>query len=349
MKKYFFLLALSGGLVLQTLAYGQTSGVVWERDAALTAISANRIDVAAAEVGDISTLGDARATLDKLWVLEARSDWPLPVREAVLYRFTRSLAGLPRDAVAAEVMQYLQHYQARTLVPHEEHPGTYVPLFNIRGAADGVENGWNRAAATAQAAQLLESNPEMILDAYLKATSDPQRYGYLDALEMAPRGVVDSVQDGAMQRLAGQPDLTALVIATSDISHDLPAMREVLVNGHGAGLAPAFSRFGQRLDDEELAGLLDFAIHQAPAGNASLAIAAWWPRLRHDPATRDLLLDLLSDPELGSSAVLALSQEPNVQTIKILQETASGASKAARRAQQALDLNRAQLVRGTRP
>jgi hypothetical protein len=60
-------------------------------------------------------------------------------------------------------------------------------------------------------------------------------------------------------------------------------------------------------------------------------------------------MDLLSDPELGSSAVLALSQEPNVQTIKILQDTASGASKAARRAQQALDLNRARLVEEVRP
>ncbi len=83
---------------------------------------------------------------------------------------------------------------------------------------------------------------------------------------------------------------------------------------------------------------------EAPADNASLAIAAWWPRLRHEAAIRDLLVDKLADPALGAAAALALAQSPDIQTIKILQDTAGGDSVAARRAQMALDINRDRLV-----
>lgn len=349
MKRYFFLITLLCGFALQATANGQPGSAVWERDAALAAINPRVIDTAVAEIGDASSLGDAPATLDRLLRLETRSDWPLPMREAVLYRFTRSLAGLPRDAVAEPVMQYLHLYQARTLVPLEERPGAYVPLFNIRGAAGGVENGWSRTEATAQAVPLLDKQPAKLLDAYLQAPDGPQRQGYLDAVELAQRDAVFSLQDAAMQRLANQPGLTALLIATSAITHDRQAMQAVLINGRGAGLVPAFTGFGRRLQDDELADLLGFAIHKAPASNASLAIAAWWPRLRHEAATRDLLIGLLDDAELGSSAVLALSQAPDVQTIKLLQDAAGSGSGAAARAQQALDLSRTHPRAGLQP
>ena len=88
---------------------------------------------------------------------------------------------------------------------------------------------------------------------------------------------------------------------------------------------------------------------EAPPVNTSLAMAAWWPRLKHDPATKMLMIGLLGDAGLGSSAVLALSMEPDIQTIKLLQDTAAGESVAAKRAQQALDLNQARLTGEARP
>ncbi len=94
---------------------------------------------------------------------------------------------------------------------------------------------------------------------------------------------------------------------------------------------------------------MNYAIFEAPAGNASLAIAAWWPRLKHVLAVRDLLVEKLADPALGSAAALALAQSPDVQTIKILQQTAAGDSLAARRAQMALDINREQLIGEAQP
>ncbi len=117
----------------------------------------------------------------------------------------------------------------------------------------------------------------------------------------------------------------------------------------GQGLSSTLKKLDKRLQVADTAALLDFAIQQAPASNATLAIAAWWPRLKHDSVTRDLMIDLLADPALGASAALALAQSPDIQTIKALQDTAKGSSVAARRAQMALDLNRAGLIAEVQP
>ena len=175
----------------------------------MAVINSARIDVAVSTIGNISTLADAEGTLERLNELENRADWALPVREAVLYRFTRSLADFPRDAVAIEIMQHLQDYRARTLVPHEEHRDSHVPLFNIRAAAGGVENTWIRAEARAQAMQLLD-DPADFVGLYLQSPSAPQRYGHIDALQMARLTHVGAVQDAALAQLAEQTSLSRL-------------------------------------------------------------------------------------------------------------------------------------------
>jgi len=345
MKRQCVVTILLCSLALQATAREPVEGVYWERDAARAAINAVQLQQAVAEIGDVSSLADAEATLGRLNELESRSDWPMPVREAVLYRFTRSLVDLPRDAVAPEIMQYLREYPTKTLVPHEERQNAFVPLFNIRGAAAGVENGWQRTEATTIAVQLLKKDPLALIGVYLQSSDDPQRFGYLDAVQLASFPVVTAVQEATLQQIADNPGLTPLLNVTSTITADRHAMQELLIHGRGAGLKTAFDHFEQQLDRHELAGLLSFAISAAPDINASLAMAAWWPRLKHDPATRELLFKLLPDAELGSSAVLALSQEPDIQTIKMLQDAAMSDSVTSLRAQQALDLSRDVLTR----
>jgi hypothetical protein len=66
--------------------------------------------------------------------------------------------------------------------------------------------------------------------------------------------------------------------------------------------------------------------------------------LKHEAVIRDLLVEKLADPALGGAAALALAQSPDIQTIKILQDTANGETLEARRAQMALDINRDRLV-----
>lgn len=307
------------------------------------------IELAVSNIGDISSLSDGAATLTKLTDMENRSDWPLPAREAVVYQFTRNLATLPRDAVAIDVMEYLRNYQARVLVRHEDHGTASVPLFNVRGAAAGIEHGWQRAESASNATVLIDENPAAMVSAYLQSTRYNQRSGFLDALRQADPGNVETVQSIALEQLESSPELTALIAATVSVTIDNFAIRRLLVNAQGAGLSAALEQAGRQLQLSETAELLVFAIEQAPAGNASLAIAAWWPQLSHELNSRDLMLGLLADASLGASAALALAQEPDLQTIKALQDISSGDSTAARRAQMALDLNRAALVAGERP
>ena len=337
-------------LLSQTLAANQTTpSELWERDSAMAAVRSVDIATAVFELGDISSLADGETTLKNLSKLETRSDWPLPAREAALYRFTRSLAELPRDAVATKVMEHLRNYQAQALVPHEDHRGAHVPLFNIRGAAAGVENGWQRAEFAIEAAELLESNPGVMVSNFETSTNRNQQAAYLQTLEsagMESAGMenVFTVQSIATDRLADSPSLTQMVGEAAAITGDRFTIEQLLLDGRGSGLSSALTRVESKLLTPDLSELLAFAIEQAPAENAALAMAAWWPRLKHDAASRDLLLATLADPELGASAALALAREPDIQTIKALQDTAADDSDAARRAQMALDLNQARLA-----
>ena len=332
------------GFALHAGSYAQTPVIQWDRSSALATVRAADIDAAVYEIGELSSLTDGTKALNKLKQIETRSDWPLPVREAVIYQFTRSLAELPRDAVATEVMQHLRSYQAQTLVPHEDHGEHSVPLFNIRAAAAGVESGWQRAESGVEATMLLETNPTALVSAYMASANPIQQAGYLDALQYAGMADLVAVQNVALEQLGESPGLTPMLGVTMLITLDAFAVEQLLVNGQGQGLSSTLEKLDKRLQVTDTAALLDFAIQQAPASNATLAIAAWWPRLKHDSVTRALMIDLLADPTLGASAALALAQSPDIQTIKALQDTAKGNSVAAQRAQMALDLNRAGLI-----
>ena len=316
----------------------------WDRSSAMAAVRSVNIDRAVYEIGNVSSLADGEATLRQLKQLETRNDWPQPAREAALYEFTRSLAGLPREAVAIEVIQHLQNYQAQTLVPHEDHSNTLVPLFNIRGTAVGIENGWRRTEFAAEGIALLETNPSRLVSGYMESADHNRRSGYLDALPLADIVDVTAVQSAALEQFDQNPGLTRLIGMTAVITGDNFAAQQLLINGRGAGLSTALRQLDESLQASETAVLLIYAIHNAPAHNASLAIATWWPRLRHEADIRDLLVDKLADPALGAAAALALAQSPDIQTIKALQDTASGNSTAARRAQMALDINRDLLL-----
>ncbi len=327
-------LLLISGLLNNAVAQDYATVPNWDRSSAMAAVRTVNVDAAVAE---ISSLQDLEA-------LQNRSDWPLPAREAAIYEFTRSLAALSRDAVAANVMSYLNSYQAQVLVAHEDHRDAAVPLFNIRGAAAGIENGWLRAESAAEARLVLTQSPAELVSRYLLSRHHGQRSGYLDALAEASIPAVQAVQTAALYQLGESPELTRLVAVTAVVTADPDAARRLLMDGRGAGIAPALASLAAEAGPRETATLLKFAIAQAPAGNAALAIAAWWPALSRDAATRQLLLSKLADPVLGSSAALALAQSPDIQTIRELQLIAAGDSIAARRAQLALKINRDDLT-----
>jgi len=339
-----------GALVLvcccvnQVLANGPAPIEQWDRSSALAVVKSVDIDAVVGEMGDLSSLADGTATLTKLKNIETRDDWPLPAKEAAIYQFTRSLATLPRDAVAIEVIQYLENFQTRVLVPHEDHGTVSTPLFNVRGAAAGIENGWQRTEQASAAKLLIESSPAAMVAAYQNATNHSQRSGLLDALHWADQDDVIAVQNIALDQLEAKHELTAVIATTVVITMDSFAIQQLLINGRGAGLSSVLEQLDSQLPTRETAELMVFAIDHAPASNAALAIAVWWPRLSHKPETREFMLGLLADPSLGANAALALAQSPDLQTIKALQDLAGGDSIAANRARMALELNRARLV-----
>ena len=343
MKNYLVFIALIC-FAGSAIAARQTSSTPWDRSSAMAAARSVNIDIEIYEISNVSSLSDGEATVKRLKQIETRSDWPMPAREAALYKFTRSLRELPRAAVAAEVMVHLHNYQPQTLVPHEDHGNTLVPLFNIRGAAAGIENGWQRMESAADAVVLLEANPDELVSEYIKTTNSNRRAGYLDSLGQANMADVEDVQAAILEKLDQAPELTPMMGVTAVRTLDMFAIEQLLINGHGAGLSSTLKQLDQQLQRSETAALLIFAVQQAPAQNASLAIAAWWPRLKHEAVIRDLLVEKLADPALGGAAALALAQSPDIQTIKILQDTANGETLEARRAQMALDINRDRLV-----
>ena len=346
MKHYSFPVILFCLFITADIAFAVDRGPAtqWDRQSAMAAVRSAHIDIVVIEIANTVSLADGKATMRRLKDLENRVDLPLPAREAALYEFTRSLGELPRSAVSVEVIEHLQNYQAQVLVPDEDHGHTLKPLFNIRGAAVGIENGWQRSEFALKATKTLETNPGALVSAYAELTNHNQRSGYLDALRQAEMADVEIVQNIVLEHFDREPGLTRLLGLTCVITTDQIAIQQLLVHGQGAGLSSAFRQLDERLAAAETAEFLTYAIQQAPAENAALAIATWWPRLRHEAAIRDLLLDQLGDPLLGSAAALALAKSPDIQTIKSLQDTANGSSIAARRAQMALGMNRDQLI-----
>lgn len=338
---------LIGLLSSMAAAAPGASAETWRRAEALAA--ARSVDTAAAaEAIFRDTLpGNGATVLQKLDALEARPDWPVPAREAALYHYTRQLAQLPRADVAAAVLNHLRSYQARTLVPHEDYAGATVPLYNITAAAAGVENTWLRREAADEARELLQKRPAALVDRYLSSNTNAQRSGYLEALGQANPAVLDAVRQTAQKRLAIAPELTPLLGATLTIDADGGALRQLLIDGRGAGLAKALRRAADGLPAEALSSMLRLAVTQAPSGNAALAIAAWWPALRRETAAQQLLLEHLGDPALGEAAALALAQAPDTAIIRALQTLAAGDSAAAARAQLALDINRTTIATET--
>ena len=232
------------------LAENPAPYVQWDRNSAMAAARSVNVEVEVSEMTNISSLADGDATLNRLRHMETRSDWPLPAREAALYKFTKSLTEVPRSAVAVEVMQHLQNYEAQTLVANEHHGDTLVPLFNIRGAATGVENSWQRTEFAAEAARLLESNPEALVSAYAESRNNNQQFGYLDALGQASMANVVAVQTAALEQFKQSPELTRVVGETAAITADTYAAQQLLINGQGAGLASALRQLDQHLQIE---------------------------------------------------------------------------------------------------
>ena len=102
---------------------------------------------------------EPQALMAELLELEKRDSLPWPAREAILLRFMQELRFLPAGMVPAEVMSYLAAWQPRTLVPNIHQPSVGEPLYKVREAAAGIQNGWRHDAAVNAGVVLLRERP----------------------------------------------------------------------------------------------------------------------------------------------------------------------------------------------
>jgi len=252
--------------------------------------------------------GSTPEALNLLQLTRNRGDWPLPARDLALQRYAEQLRDLPASAVATELLDWLEAHEPLTWVPHEDHAGGLVPLFNLRATIAGVQNAWQRQEAMLEGLALLNSSARALADAWLIETRTASRAGYLQALEQAGDAQLRQLGRHAARRASRQPELAPLAGYAALLGGQFETLAEVLTLEPSADTARLLRAAGQRLEPADAARLLARLVKTAPAPTASLAIAALHPRAPAE--TSKQLLQLLGDPVLGASAALALAHEP---------------------------------------
>jgi hypothetical protein len=290
------------------------------------------------QLQQLAIAGDATATLALLKETAQRTDWPPALRDRAVYEFTQSLRSLPRSSIAPEVMGWLQAYPPQALVPHEDHADGWVPLFNVRAAAIGVENEWQGEQAVLDGLAMLASQPRALVDAWLQASHPALHLGYLQALQQASPATLQDIGKHARRQLAQHPELTELAGQAALLAHDYASLGEVLALGGGAALAPLMRQCALELAPEINGALLDSTLALGHENNAALAIAELAPTAAALPHTQQLLVAQLGNPELGATAALALISMASDDSLQQLQQMAQDErSIATRHARLVLD------------
>ena len=311
----------------------------WDRELALQTSAMGSDEQQLSEWFRMLRAGESGALLD---VLRKYSDSRLasaPVRERQLYLFTQGLADFPAAAIPAELMDLLESYTPETLVPGDENAISAVPLFNIPAAAKGLRHSMERQRGEIRSAQLLLSEPDNWIRAYLDASAS-SRGGFLDALDSATGQQLETLGQTAILALHEQPALSVVAARAASATGDHAALQYIIQNAHGPDLAPILRSAAGTLSQNEQAIALLSAIASAPAENAALAIALLAPGLHVVAEVTNSLFDLLEDPILGSAAALALSHHPDPAVSQQLSILARDQGAAAQRARLALALTR---------
>jgi hypothetical protein len=335
-------------LPCQLIAQQWADAEIWEREEAWRA--AVSVDTQAKQ-GDLHRLlktGDDKASLTLIREISSEESWPAPAREKVIFNYVSSLRNETPQAVGKELISYLQTYQSTVLVPHEDHPSSGVPLFNIKAATAGVVNGWARQEAAFEGAAMVSSDPAKLPEAYAAESSLPRQQGFLDALETASPSQLKAVSQYALQEMVTRPEFQAVATRSALINMDFDVLLQLAESADGSGVHTLFGESAMRLENVQIQQLLQAAIRNPSGETAALAIAQLAPALAgHEPGEA-LLLEMLGDPALGSSAALALVANPSNKIIQELQELAApeNTQLAAIRARLALDIHASRLMTG---
>jgi hypothetical protein len=343
-----YILLFCTGMLLGQPAAAELYEPNWDRESATHAARSVDTDPLTNDLLTLTLSGQPNEVIDLLNTTATRQDWPAPARERAVHQYTRELARLPSDAVSRKVMDYLTNWQVQTLIPHDDHPQSALPMYNIRGAAQGVENSWRRQEAALEARALMASNPRGLVDAYVLESHPAARRGYIEALGQASKVQLNGVGRSAAGRIKQHPELTGLGGQAALMAGDLDLLEQVFIHGQGAALGHLMRASAKTLPAADNAALLAATLGDGPALNASIAIAELTGSASAEPGTEVLLLDHLENPELGGAVALALSRHASTDTLKLLHDLANdGEGLAAQRARLALELGERDKTRAS--
>jgi len=248
--------------------------------------------------------------LHSLSAIELDPDMPNPARDYLVFSFTIGLADVGTNAINQDVLDFLSTYEARTLVPHDEHPGMVVPLFNVRAAATGVHNYWSRQQASVEAESLFQQPAEQWISSYL-AANPARRRGFVDAMDFASLEQLHELGWSALAQLDSRPELTIITAWAGLVSGDYELLRQSIGHASGPDLPGILEAASLQLSVEESIGLLDHALQSGSDTRAALAIAQLAPALLDEPEVRKMLFSILANRNLGAAAALVLGSSAN--------------------------------------
>jgi hypothetical protein len=304
--------------------HGQTamSGPNWDRSLALRTIHKADVQATLKPLFQLARSGSNRELLDRLSSIVQDPGMPAPDKDFTVFSFTLGLSDLDANSVSPKVLEFLSKYEARTLVAHDDHPGMVVPLFNIRAAAAGVQNSWDRQQAAALATSLLQEFPDQWISSYLEAGPAGRR-GFVDSLDSASPGQLRELGWSTLVLLDEKPELTLVAAWAGMNSGDFDLLRQSISRGNGPGLSRVLEAASHILSAEESIVLLEHSLQLESDSKAALAIAQLAPTLLDEPAVRKLLFSTLEDRNLGATAALVLGASSNPEIQAQLNEIAS--------------------------
>jgi len=323
--------------------YGQTalSEPNWDRSLALRTIHKDDTQATLKPLFQMARAGSNQELLGALSAIVQDPGIPAPAKDYTVFSFTLGLSDLDVNSVSPKVLDFLSTYQARTLVAHEDHPGMAVPLFNIRAAAAGVQNNWDRQQAAALATSLLQEHPDQWISSYL-AAGQVARRGFVDALDFAPAGQLRELGWSALALLDEKPELTLVTARAGMNSGDFELLQQSISRGDGPGLSRVLEAASREMSAEENINLLEHSLQLGSDTKAALAIAQLAPTLLDEPAVQEMLFSTLADRNLGAAAALVLGASSNPEIQAQLSEIASKKDGLARqRAEMAISTGRA--------
>jgi len=311
----------------------------WSMPAAQSAAGQADANARLAPLFDRARLGRGPELLAQLQTLAADERLPVPARERILFDFAQGLAELPPGAVGPEVLDYLQGYRPRTLVPHPDNERVGTPLYNVHAATAGSLNAWRRQSGYATGRNLLSSRTPGAAERFLAEfdlASGPRQQGLADAVALADAEQLAAVAAQSLAVLPERPELGPVAVRAALQLGDPEMLQRALAAADGPQLADLLVEAGAQLEEPGRIDLLFDLLDNAPPTHAALAVATLTPGLLHRPEVADRLFALLGDPALGSAAALALSESQQPDLYQRLGTLANGDDLAARRAAMAL-------------